>query len=725
MKKISLFILSSILALGTAAQKQDVTLNDIWQDPKFYPQGIDELQSTVDGNHYTSIKNGDKGECLVKYDYATGNPTDTLLTSDNIQKASGKSFMIQTYDLGPEEKSILIGTKGEKIYRHSTAYNYYIWNKERKTLTPLMDKEKEIYATISPDGKMAAFIYKSNLYVKNLADDKTTQVTQDGNTDIFNGISDWVYEEEFALTRSYFWSPDSKSIAYYRFDDSKVTTFSMNEYHDSLYPSVYSFKYPKAGTTNPTISVHVYSVASGKVVDIKAPGNYEYTPRTMWTQDPNILAVQYMDRHQDTLVLALANASTGIAKPILTEGEKTYIDINDALTFINNNKEFIWQDDNDGYDHLYRYSIDGKLINQITSGKWDIMGIKGVDEKTHTIFYLSSETSPIDRDIYSVNWDGKNKKKLSEKTGFNDADFSTSYHYYINTYSNANQPSYITLHSIDGKQLRVLEDNHAVIDTLKNYNISPETFFSFTTSEGVNLNGSIIMPAHFDSTKKYPVLMDVYGGPGINTVNNEWGGPNYMWYQMLAEKGYIVVSVDNRGTGARGSEFKKCTYLHLGKYEVADQIAGAKYLASKAYVDATRIGIWGWSYGGYMAAMCISKGAKFFKTAISVAPVIDWSFYDSIYTERYMRTPQENHDGYWDSSPINFANKVKGRYLLIHGTGDDNVHFQNSIEWIRGLQKANVPFSLMIYPDKNHGIYGGNTRLYLYNELTDFISNNL
>ncbi len=725
MKKLSLFILSSILALGTTAQKQDITLSDIWQDPKFYPQGIDELQSTVDGNHYTSIKNGDKGECLVKYDYATGNPTDTLLTSDNIKNAIGKSFMIQTYDLGPEEKSILIGTKGEKIYRHSTAYNYYIWNKEKKTLTPLMDKEKEIYATISPDGKMAAFIYKSNLYVKNLADDKTIQVTQDGNTDIFNGISDWVYEEEFALTRSYFWSPDSKSIAYYRFDDSKVTTFSMNEYHDSLYPSVYSFKYPKAGTTNPTISVHVYSVASGKVVDIKAPGNYEYTPRTMWTQDPNILAVQYMDRHQDTLVLTLANASTGVAKPILTEGDKTYIDINDALTFINNNKEFIWQDDNDGYDHLYRYSIDGKLINQITSGKWDIMGIKGVDEKTHTIFYLSSETSPIDRDIYSVNWDGKNKKKLSEKTGFNDADFSTSYHYYINTYSNANQPSYITLHSIDGKQLRVLEDNHAVIDTLKNYNISPETFFSFTTSEGVNLNGSIIMPAHFDSTKKYPVLMDVYGGPGINTVNNEWGGPNYMWYQMLAEKGYIVVSVDNRGTGARGSEFKKCTYLHLGKYEVADQIAGAKYLASKAYVDATRIGIWGWSYGGYMAAMCISKGAKFFKTAISVAPVIDWSFYDSIYTERYMRTPQENHDGYWDSSPINFANKVKGRYLLIHGTGDDNVHFQNSIEWIRGLQKANVPFSLMIYPDKNHGIYGGNTRLYLYNELTDFISNNL
>ena len=725
MKKLPLFILILLVALNLRAQKRDIILTDIWQSGKFAQQGIDELQSTADGNHYTSVKDTNNMEYLIKYNYATGNATDTLLTTTDIKKAIGKGMTIQTYDLGPGEKSILIGTKGERIYRHSTAFNYYVWDKEKKTLTPLMDKEKEIYATISPDGNMVAFIYKSNLYIKNLADNKVTQVTKDDSNEVFNGISDWVYEEEFALTRSYFWSPDSKSIAYYHFDDSKVTTFSMNEYHDSLYPTVYSFKYPKAGTTNPTISVHVYQVTSGKLVDIKAPGNYEYTPRVVWTKDPNTLSVQYMDRHQDTLVLALANAITGTAKIILTEGSKTYIDINDALTFINNNKEFIWEDDNNGYDHLYRYSIEGKLINPITNGQWDVMEIKGIDEKTHTIFYISSETSAIDRDVYSVTWDGKTKKKLSEKTGFNDADFSSSYHYYINTFSEANRPNKITLHNIDGKQLRVLEDNRVLEDTLKNFNISPQTFFTFTTSQGINLNGTIILPTHFDSTKKYPVLMFVYGGPGSNTVNNEWGGPNYMWYQMLAEKGYIIASVENRGTQARGSEFKKCTYMHLGKNEVVDQIEAAKYMASKSCVDATRIGIWGWSYGGTMAALCISKGAKYFKTAISVAPVIDWSFYDSIYTERYMRTPQENHDGYWESSPINFANKVKGHYLLIHGTGDDNVHFQNSIEWIRALQKNNVPFSLMIYPDKNHSIYGGNTRLYLYNEMTDFISNNL
>jgi len=726
MKKLLLPVFVLAFVAGLNAQKKNITLDEIWNQYKFSPKGIDELQSTSDGDHYTSIVEAGTGQAIVKFSYETGKATDTLLTTADIMKANnGKGFMISTYELGPEEKSILIGTAGERIYRHSTIYKYSIWNKEKKTLTPLMEGEKEVYATISPDGNMAAFVHKSNLYIKNLADGKITQITNDGSNEIFNGISDWVYEEEYALTRSYFWSPDSKSIAYYHFDDTKVTTFSMNEYHDSLYPSVYSFKYPKAGSTNPTVTVHVYQIPTAKLIDIKAPANFEYTPRVTWTKDPNLLSVQYMDRHQDTLVLALAKLSDGMAKPILTEGSKTYIDINDALTFINNNKEFIWMNDNSGYDHLYRYSIEGKLLSPITSGKWDVLEIKGIDEKNQTIYFTSAETSAIDRDLYSVSWDGKNKKKLSEKTGFNDAEFSKTFHYYINTFSDANTPTLTTLNKNDGKIIRVLEDNKALSDTLTHYDMSKQTFFTFTTSQGNNLNGFMIKPSNFDSTKKYPVLMYVYGGPGSNTVNNEWNAFDGMWFQMLAEKGYVIVSIDNRGTLARGSEFKKCTYLHLGKYEVTDQIEGAKYLASKSWADNTRIGIWGWSYGGYMAAMCISKGAKYFKTAISVAPVIDWRFYDSIYTERYMRTPQENHDGYWDSSPINFANEVKGHYMLIHGTGDDNVHFQNSVEWIRALQRANVPFSLMIYPDKNHSIYGGNTRYYLFNELTDFISTNL
>jgi len=726
MRKLLSLIIACSLTFNAFAQKQNITVSQVWQQYKFYPHGIDELKSTSDGDHYTSlVTNDDRTQAIVEYNYATGKAFDTLFTSKDITKA-GQKFEIQTYDLGPGEKSILVGSNGDRIYRHSTAYNYYIWNREKKTLTALMNgNEKEIYATISPDGNMAAFIYKSDLYMKNLADGKITRITQDGSNEVFNGISDWVYEEEYSLTRSYFWSPDSKSIAYYHFDDRKVTTFSMNEYHDSLYPSVYSFKYPKAGSTNPTVSVHIYQVASGKVLDVKAPKMYEYTPRVKWTENSSILSVQYMDRHQDTLVLALANIADGAAKPIMTEGSTTYIDINDVLTFISDNKEFIWESDKDGYDHLYRYSIDGKLINQITTGKWDVMDFKGIDEKTHTIFYVSTESSAINRDLYCINWDGKNKKKLSEKMGFNDADFSSTFHYYINTYSQANRPGYITLDSSNGKQLRVLEDNMELIDTLGHYNLTQKTFFTFTTNQGNNLNGWMMKPVNFDSTKKYPVLMYVYGGPGSNTVNNEWDGFDFMWFQMLCEKGYIVVSIENRGTQGRGSEFKKCTYLHLGKHEVQDQIEGVKFLCSKAYVDNTRVGIWGWSYGGYMAAMCISEGADYFKTAVSVAPVTDWRFYDSIYTERYMRTPKENEDGYEEGAPMTYAHKVKGHYLLMHGTGDDNVHFQNSIEWIRALQKNNVPFSLMIYPDKNHGISGGNTRFYLFNELTDFISTNL
>jgi len=424
-------------------------------------------------------------------------------------------------------------------------------------------------------------------------------------------------------------------------------------------------------------------------------------------------------------VLVLANATTGKTTPVFTETSKTYIDINDALSFINDNKEFIWQSDKDGYTHLYRYSIDGKLITQITSGKWDVTDFKGVDEKSHTIYYISSESSPIDRDLDCIKWDGTEMKKLSAQTGFNDADFSSNYHYYINTFSNAEIPNYITLNNSDGKLVRVLEDNRALKDTLAHYNLGKKKFFSFTTSQGNNLNGWMVTPPNFDSTKKYPVLMYVYGGPGINTVNNEWDGGNGMWYQLLAEKGYIVASIDNRGTGARGSEFQKCTYLHLGKLETEDQIEGAKYFQSRSYADRTRVGIWGWSYGGYMAANCITKGADYFKMAISVAPVTDWKFYDSIYTERYMRTPDENSDGYKEGSPLNYADEVKGHYMLIAGTGDDNVHFQNTVEFVQALEKAEKPFSLMIFPDKNHSISGGNTKLYLFTQLTDYVSNNL
>ncbi len=724
MKKQITVLVCLCLTFSLYSQKKNIILDDIWTNYKFHPVGIDELRSTSDGERYTTLAASDGGQAVFSYNYATGKHADTLVTSAQLEKA-GNRITIVDYQLGNGEKNILLSTALEHVYRHSSIARYFVWNRDKKTITPIMEYDKVLYATFSPDGNSVAFIFKGNLYIRNLLDNKLTQITNDGSDDIFNGVSDWVYEEEFVVTQAYFWSPDSKSIAFYRFDDSKVPVYSMNEYHDSLYPSVNSFRYPKAGTPNPKVAIKIYNIPSAATVNIIPPGSFEYVPRIKWTESSSQLSVQFMNRHQDSLVFVLADASTGKASPIFTETSKTYIDINDALTFINNNKEFIWQSDNDGYNHLYRYSITGTLISQITKGKWDVTDFKGIDEKTHTLYYLSSETSPIDRDLDCIKMDGTGKKKLSTMTGYNNAEFSSNYHYYINTFSNAETPDIITLHNSDGKQLRVLEDNDALKKSLAEYNLGRKKFFSFTTTQGINLNGWMITPPDFDSSKKYPVLMYVYGGPGINTVNNSWDGLNGMWYQMLAEKGYIVASIDNRGTGARGSEFQKCTYLHLGKLETEDQIEGAKYFKTRSYVDATRVGIWGWSYGGYMAANCITKGADYFKACISVAPVTDWRFYDSIYTERYMRTPDENPDGYKDGSPINFADEMKGHYMLVAGTGDDNVHFQNTVEFAHALEKAGKPFNLMIFPDKNHGISGGNTRHYLFTQLTDFITNNL
>ncbi|HXB12074.1 MAG TPA: DPP IV N-terminal domain-containing protein, partial [Bacteroidia bacterium] len=499
-KQITLAFSCLLMIFTTYAQKETISLEQIWKQYKFHSQGIDELRSTSDGEHYTSLSNTGGIQAIIATDYATGKIKDTLITSKDLVKA-GKGFVIEDYELGPGEKSILLSTGSEPIYRHSSIARYFIWNREKKTITQLTEgNNKAMYATISPDGNMAAYIYKGDLYAKNLADGKVIRITNDGSADIYNGVSDWVYEEEFVVTRAYFWSPDSKSIAFYRFDDGRVPTFSMNEYKDSLYPSVYSFKYPKAGAPNPTVSIHIYHIDQNKLVNIVPPKQYEYVPRIKWTQSSNLLSVQYMDRHQDTLVLTLADASTGKTTPILTEGDKGYIDINDALTFINNNTEFIWMDDADGYNHLCRYSISGKLINQITKGKWDIEACKGVDEKTHTIYYVSTETSAIDRDLYCINWEGKDKKKLSEKTGTNDAEFSSNYSYYINNFSNNDEPGLITLYTREGKQVRVMENNNTLKDTLKSYKLGLRTFFTFTTTQGTNLNGWMITPPDFDST---------------------------------------------------------------------------------------------------------------------------------------------------------------------------------------------------------------------------------
>ena len=535
-----------------------------------------------------------------------------------------------------------------------------------------------------------------------------------------------MYEEEFAFVKAFDWSADSKKIAFIRFDESEVPEFSMSIFQKELYPKVETFKYPKAGEKNAVVSLHIYDVASQAKKDVNL-GNYSdfYIARMQWTNDANVLSAQVLNRHQDNLDLLFIDGTTAAAKVVLNEKDKAYIDVTDNLTFLKDNS-FIWTSEKDGFNHIYLYDKTGKLINQVTKGNWEVTNYYGFDEKTKTIFYQSVENGSINRDIYRIGLDGKNKVRLSSKVGTSAATFSPNFQYFITTFSSATQPPVYTLNEAKaGKQLQMIEENQTLSNNLKGFNLPTKEFSVLKTEKGIELNMWMMKPKDFDATKKYPVFMFQYSGPGSQQVNNDWNSGDDYWFASLTQKGYIVACVDGRGTGFKGAAFKKVTQKELGKYEVIDQIDAAKVLGSYSFVDKSRIGIFGWSFGGFMASNCILKGNDVFKMAIAVAPVTNWRFYDSIYTERYMQTPQENPSGYDDNSPINHVQKLKGKFLLIHGSADDNVHVQNSMQMMEALIQANKQFDSQIYPDKNHGIFGGYTRIQLYNKMTNFILENL
>ena len=579
----------------------------------------------------------------------------------------------------------------------------------------------------SPDGKKIAYAKENNLYVYDVASKKSTQVTIDGKKNaIINGITDWVYEEEFAFVRAFDWSADSNRLAYIRFDEREVPEFSMSLFHKDLYPTIETFKYPKAGEKNSLVSLHIYDVATATKKEINL-SNYSdfYIARMMWTNDPNVLCAQVLNRHQDNLDLLFIDGNSGASKVVMNEKDKAYVDVTDNLTFLTDNG-FVWTSEKDGFNHIYVYDKTGKLKNQVTKGNWEVTGYYGLDEKTKTVFYQSTEKGSINRDVYRIGLDGNNKVRLTSQTGTNVATLSPNFQYFINSFSSATQPTTYTLNEAkSGKEIQVIESNEALSTKLKSYNLPSKEFFVLKTAKGNELNAWMIKPKDFDTSKRYPVFMYQYSGPGSQQVNNDWNSADDYWFMMLAQQGYIIACVDGRGTGFKGAEFKKCTQKELGKFEVEDQIAAAKAIGNYPYVDATRIGIWGWSYGGFMASNCIMKGADVFKMAIAVAPVTNWRFYDSIYTERYMQTPQENASGYDENSPINHVEKLKGKFLLIHGSGDDNVHLQNSMQMMEALIQANKQFDSQIYPDKNHGIYGGKTRIQLFTKMTNFIKENL
>ncbi len=725
MKLIKLFSVYCLLVTTlVSAQKKDITLEDIWSKGTFRSERLDALHSMKNGKQY-SVLNYDRktGSTTVDiFDYSTLDKKKTLVSSKDLEAI--KYFT--DYSFSADESKILLATEVKSIFRRSSVGVYFVYDVNTKTLTKVSDNKIQ-EPTFSPDGTKIAFGFENNLYVKDLNTDATAQFTVDGEKNkVINGITDWVYEEEFGFVRAFDWNANGTKIAFIRFDETNVPEFSMDVYGSKLYQTQTVFKYPKAGEANSKVSLHVFDLKAKTLSEVKVNKAYNdfYIPRINWTNDADVLSAQFANRHQNELDLWMINTATNTSKIAVAEKDKAYVDVTDNLTFLKDHS-FIWTSERDGYNHIYHYDFNGNLINQVTSGNWEVTNYYGFNPSKKTIYYQSVENGSTNRGLYSIGLDGSNKKLLSNESGQNTAAFSTNLNYFINTFSSSEIPPIYSLYSAEGEMLKVIKDNAELKEELSDYKMSPKEFSTININ-GNDLNMWMIKPADFDENKKYPMLMFQYSGPGSQQVANKWNAANDYWHNMLAQKGMIIACVDGRGTGFKGADFKKSTYLNLVKYETEDQIAAAKKLAERSYIDEDNIGIWGWSFGGHMSTNSLLKGSDIFTTAIAVAPVTSWRFYDTVYTERFLRTPQENKAGYDDNSPVNYADKLEGNYLLVHGTGDDNVHVQNSYRMINALIEANKQFDMFIVPDRTHGIYKGkNTRLNLYTKMTNFVEEHL
>ncbi|KAB1068944.1 S9 family peptidase [Tamlana haliotis] len=712
---VCLFVTSLI-----SAQNKAITLEDIWKTGKFRTEGMDALHSMANGQQYSVLdfNRSTRSTSVDIYDYQTLEKVKTLVSSSDLAEMP----YFTSYTFSNDEQKVILAGNEEAIYRHSVVGHYYVYDIASETLT-LISEDGIQEPTFSPDGEKVAFVKDNNLYVKDLVSGETKMVTSDGEKNkIINGITDWVYEEEFAFVRAFDWNVDSDKIAFIKFDESEVPEFSMDVYGKTLYPQQQVFKYPKAGEANSKVSLHLYDLESEKLSDLKVDKKYKdfYIPRILWTNDADVLSAQFLNRHQNALDLWAIDTEKNTSALILAETDKAYVDVTDNLTFLEDNS-FIWTSEKDGYNHIYHYDKKGKLINQVTKGNWEVTAYYGYNDDKDVIYYQSVENGSINRDVYAIKLNGRSKKRLTSEEGTNNASFSADFSYFINTFSNTSTPPVYTLNSSkSGDVIKNIKDNKALSQALKTYTFSKKEFSTISIN-GNELNMWMIKPADFDANKQYPLFMTQYSGPGSQEVANSWNSYNDYWYQYLAQKGMVVVCIDGRGTGFKGADFKKVTQNELGKYEVEDQIEAAKTLGALPYIDAEKIGIWGWSYGGFMSSNCLFQGNDTFKMAVAVAPVTSWRFYDSVYTERYMTTPQENASGYDENSPINHVDKLKGDFLLIHGSADDNVHVQNTMRLVEALIQADKQFEWAIYPDKNHGIYGGNTRLHLFKKMSDFV----
>jgi len=736
MKRINIIVFLCLFTLISFAQsRQALDLKDITYN-KFRPENIyGVIPIPGDGEHYSQMNAG--GTQIIKYSFKTGKQVEVLFDAATARECPFKKF--DSYSFSPDGTKILIATETKPIYRHSYTAVHYIYSLKRNldgkinnVVEKLSDKGPQQVPIFSPDGNLIAFVRNNNIFlVKLLFGNSESQVTEDGKENaIINGIPDWVYEEEFSFNRAFEFTADSKMIAFIRFDETEVPTYSFPLFAGEAphtknyekYPGSYVYKYPKTGESNSKVSVLTFDIKSKVTRQVKLPlETGGYIPRIIPTQDANKLAIVTLNRQQNRLDLYFADPRSTVCKLAIRDESDTYISENtfDNIKFYPENFSFL--SEKSGFNHLYWYTMGGNLVRQVTSGNYEVKEFLGWDGAENAFYYTSNEGSPLQQAIYKIDRKGK-KIKLSSQTGTNNVQFSTDMKYFMNRYTNLQTPLIITLNDNTGKVLTTLVTNEKLKQKLSQYDIPQKEFFTFQTADGTMLNGWMMKPNGFSSTKKYPVLMYQYSGPGSQQVLDSWG---ISWETYMASRGYVVVCVDGRGTGGRGAAFEKCTYMKLGVKEAQDQVSTAQYLGSLPYVDKNNIGIWGWSFGGYMTLMSMSEGTPVFKAGVAVAPVTDWNYYDTIYGERYMRTPQENADGYKAASNFTRADKLHGNLLIVHGMADDNVHFQNTAEYAEHLVQLDKQFDMQIYTNRNHSIFGGNTRYHLYTKLTDFFDRNL
>jgi len=704
--------------------QENITIEELWKNYSFSQRNFGKIKVLKNSDSFTRLESNKELQQIVKYSFNSGKKELVIFDS---QKFKLKN-RISSYKFSHQENYLIIETDREGIYRYSYRSKCLLYDIQNDKIYDVFD-EKIQNLSFSPDEKFVSFTFENNIYINEIQNilkgniNSFKKITTDGkNNSIINGSSDWVYEEEFGLVQAYQWSPDGKKIAYLKFDEENVNTFSMDIFKGQLYPSSKTFKYPKAGEDNSVVNLYIHDLEENKTKFIYTEKDYEYIPRFFWTFTSNKLVFYGLNRLQNNLDFIVLNYENLQTEILFSENDSCYIEIKNELEFFNEN-HFIWISEKDGYYHAYLKNLEG-FESQLTKGNWEIKEIYGFDSDLMKLYYSSNEEGTETQSLFSLDIEYDFKEKISTKLGFNDAVFSHSLKNYINYYSNANQPNQISLNKADGSEIMIFENNQILIDKLKKYKLNKKEFFKIQT-DNTELDAWIIKPTNFDENKKYPVMMFVYGGPGSKEVLDKWEGNDFLWHQCLSQNGIIIVSVDNRGTGGKGASFRKVTYKNLGKYETIDIVDAAKFLSKFNYVDEKRIGIQGWSYGGYLSSLAITKGSSIFDLSVAIAPVTNWRFYDNIYTERYMSKPILNSDGYDQNSPINFVSNLRGKYLLVHGTADDNVHVQNTYEMVSALVNENKEFELFIYPDKNHGIYGGNTRFHLYNKITNFILDNL